>query len=131
VSAFAVLPFLFEETDREQTAHEERVPTRTTLVRFLLQSATGEHGANPRAAHAVAVPYLKLWGLVAGGWQLGRGVLAAARKLAAQEGDEKFLAAKITTARFYAESLLPQAASLARAVTGAGESALRLPAEQF
>ncbi|MGH8714427.1 MAG: acyl-CoA dehydrogenase, partial [Casimicrobiaceae bacterium] len=26
----------------------------------------------PRAAHAASVPYLRLWGLVAGGWQLAR-----------------------------------------------------------
>ncbi len=79
----------------------------------------------------MAVPYLKLWGLVVGGWQLGRGALAAARHLAAGTGDARFLEAKIATARFYAEALLPQAAGLAQAVTGAGESALALAAEQF
>ena len=83
------------------------------------------YGTNPRAAHAVAVPYLKLWGLVAGGWQLGRGALAAARHLAAGTGDASFLDREDPTARFYAEALLPQAAGLAQAVTGGGESALR------
>ena len=34
---------------------------------------------DPRAAHAVAGSYLTLWGLVTGGWQLGRGALAARR----------------------------------------------------
>ena len=53
------------------------------------------YGTQPRAAHAVAVPYLKLWGLVAGGWQLGRGALAAARRLADGTGDARFLTAKI------------------------------------
>ncbi len=89
------------------------------------------YGTNPRAAHAVAVPYLKLWGLVLGGWQLGRGALAAARRLAGGAGDASFLTAKIATARFYADALLPQAGSLAQAVTGAGESVLGLAAEQF
>ena len=36
--------------------------------------------AATRAAHAAAVPYLKLWGLAAGGWQMGRAALAAARR---------------------------------------------------
>jgi hypothetical protein len=89
------------------------------------------YGTNPRSAHAVAVPYLKLWGLVLGGWQLGRGVLAAARHLAAGTGNASLLTAKIATARFYADALLPQAGSLAQAVTGAGESVLGLAAEQF
>ena len=35
-----------------------------------------------RAAHAGAVPYLKLWGLVAGGWQMGRAALIAHEQLA-------------------------------------------------
>ena len=63
--------------------------------------------------------------------QLGRGALAAARRLAAGAGDASFLTAKIATARFYADALLPEAGSLAQAVTGAGESALGLAAEQF
>ena len=84
-----------------------------------------------RAAHAGAVPYLKLWGLVTGGWQLGRGALAAARHLAEGTGDKSFLTAKIQTARVYAEALMPQAAGLAQSVTGAGESALGLTADQF
>ena len=36
-------------------------------------------GPHARAAHAGAVPYLKLWGVVAGGWQLGRAALIALR----------------------------------------------------
>ena len=39
------------------------------------------YGAQPRAAHAGAVPYLELWGLVAGGWQMGRAALIAAEHL--------------------------------------------------
>ncbi len=89
------------------------------------------NGANPRAAHAVAVPYLTLWGLVTGGWQLGRGALAAQKHLSAGIGDARFLVAKIQTARFYAEALLPKAAGLAQAVTASGDATVALPAEQF
>src|SRR5512137_990029 len=46
---------------------------------------------HPRAAHAGAVAYLRVWGLVAGGWQLGRAALAAARRLQAGKGDPAFL----------------------------------------
>ncbi len=89
------------------------------------------NGANPRAAHAVAVSYLTLWGLVTGGWQLGRGALAAQKHLSAGIGDARFLVAKIQTARFYAEALLPKAAGLAQAVTASGDATVALPAEQF
>ena len=89
------------------------------------------YGAHPRAAHAAAVPYLELWGLVAGGWQLGRAALAAAKHLAAGTGDARFLHAKIVTARYYADAILPQAASLAVTIAQAGDSTLALAAEQF
>ena len=88
-------------------------------------------GADTRAAHASAVPYLELWGLVAGGWQMGRAALAAAKHLKDGIGDARFLAAKIHTARFYADALLPQATGLADVVTAGGEQTMALAAEQF
>ena len=108
-----------------------RLAESVDAVRSAVDWIVPAYGTNPRAAHAVSVPYLKLWGLVVGGWQLGRGALVAARQLADGNGDARFLSAKIQTARYYAEALLPQGASLAQAVTGAGESALSLAAEQF
>ncbi|MFO1396877.1 MAG: acyl-CoA dehydrogenase [Burkholderiales bacterium] len=89
------------------------------------------YGAQPRAAHAVAVAYLKLWGVVAGGWQMGRAALAASAKLAAGEGDAQFWNAKIATARFYADFILPQSAAYEHTITHGAESALALAAEAF
>ena len=43
-------------------------------------------GSNVRLAHAAAVPYLKLWGIVAGGWQMGRAAIVAAEHLAKNWG---------------------------------------------
>jgi len=88
-------------------------------------------GPRARAAHAGAVPYLKLWGVVAGGWQMGRAALIAHAQLAEGTGNADFLRAKIATARFYAECLLPQASGYAHAVTHGGDSVLALPAEAF
>ena len=88
-------------------------------------------GQQTRAAHAGAVPYLELWGLVAGGWQMGRAVLIAADQLAAGDGDARFLQAKIATARFYGDSLLPHASALTQTILHGGESALALAVEAF
>jgi len=52
-------------------------------------------------------------------------------KLAAGEGAPGFLRAKVTTARFYAEALMPQAESYAALATGGAEAAVAFPAEQF
>jgi alkylation response protein AidB-like acyl-CoA dehydrogenase len=96
-------------------------------VAWVLKSSA----SHSRAVHAGAVHYLRLWGLAASGWQLGRSALAAARKLTADEGDAGFLRAKIATARFFAATLLPQAPALARTLMHGGETALEVPAEQL
>ena len=77
------------------------------------------------------MPYLRLWGLVAGGWQMARAARIAAGRLTQAQGDANFHRAKIATARFYAESILPQASGLARSITGGSESVLALADEQF
>ncbi len=83
-----------------------------------------------RAAHAASVPYLRLWGLVAGGWQLGRGALAAASHVGSSV-DADFYRGKIATARFYADCLLPQAVALSRSITRGSEAVLALADAQF
>jgi alkylation response protein AidB-like acyl-CoA dehydrogenase len=74
--------------------------------------------AGQERAFAIAVPYLNLCGFVSGGWLLAKSAaLAAARR----EGAERdFYEAKLATARFYAQQVLPRALALARIVqTGA------------
>jgi alkylation response protein AidB-like acyl-CoA dehydrogenase len=71
------------------------------------------------AVLAGASPYLEQWGLLAGGWVLARQALAS---LSASQSDP-YLAAKLATARFYFEQILPAASSLAGAVTS-GEDPL-------
>jgi len=89
------------------------------------------YARDPRAAHAGAVAYLKLWGLAVGGWQMGRAALICADRLAAGEGDAAFQHAKIATARYYAEALLPQVSALAHTAMHGGDAALALAAEAF
>ena len=85
---------------------------------------------DPNAVAAVSVPFLKLWGTVAGGWLMARAALIADAKLAGG-GDADFCRAKIATARFYAEHILPQAAGLSSAVTTGSASVLALTEAQF
>src|SRR2546429_4074824 len=75
-------------------------------VNFIVASSAKD----PRPAFAGAVPFLKLMGIVAGGWQMGRAALAAQRT--PQSGGRRFLEAKIATARFYADHVLVQAPAL-------------------
>jgi 3-(methylthio)propanoyl-CoA dehydrogenase len=86
--------------------------------------------SNPNAVAAVSVPFLKLWGTVAGGWMMARAALVADEKLAGG-GDADFYRAKIVTARFYAEHILPQAGGLVSVVTDGSGSVLALNEAQF
>ena len=71
------------------------------VVDFMVQRAK----ADPNAAFAGSVPYLMLAGNLMAGWQLARALLVAEQRQA--EGtDTAFMAAKITTARFYADHIL-------------------------
>jgi 3-(methylsulfanyl)propanoyl-CoA dehydrogenase len=80
---------------------------------------------DPNSALAGASPYLRMTGIVVGGWLLIKSALAAAELLDGDGGGftDEFLRQKLVTARFYATQLLPQAAGLAPAVT-AGPSDL-------
>ena len=85
---------------------------------------------DPNAVMAVSVDYLMLTGYVCGGWQMARAAQVAQGKLAAGE-DPVFHEAKLITARFYAEHILPKAGALLRSVQSGGVSIMALTEEQF
>jgi butyryl-CoA dehydrogenase len=83
-----------------------------------------------KAVFAGSVPYLKLAGVVLGGWQMARAA-AIGSKLKSGEGDSKFYEAKLATARFYAEQILPQALAYRTAIVDGGAAVMALAEEQF
>ena len=70
---------------------------------------------DPSDGLAGATPYLRQFGIVAGGYYLAREA-AVAGDLLSQQGEEPWLQAKIDTCRFYADQILPQAVGCAPAV---------------
>ncbi len=87
-----------------------------------------EAKAKPNAAYAGSVPYLMLAGNLVAGWQLARALLAAEDALAT---DKPFMEAKIATARFYAEHILPRTASLRAAIVDGADSVTALSLDAF
>jgi alkylation response protein AidB-like acyl-CoA dehydrogenase len=81
-------------------------------------------------AAAGAAPYLRMFGIVTGGFLLARSALAAAEKRAAGDNDP-FNAAKIATARFFAEQILPLAPGLKGPATQGAELMFALDPEQM
>ena len=90
------------------------------------------YGRDFGAAAAAAVPFCRLLGFTVGGWLMERGAAAAARRLGnGGAEDREFLEAKMLTARFYAEHLLPQATALAGPIEAAGGAELEMAVSQF
>ncbi len=94
---------------------------------WLLDNAQKE----PAVVHLAAFDYLMLAGTVIGAWQMARAAEVAHRKLASSEGSADFYKAKIITARFYAEEVLPRSAGHLEAITSEGNSAMQLPEDRF
>jgi alkylation response protein AidB-like acyl-CoA dehydrogenase len=84
-----------------------------------------------KAVFAGSVLYLKLAGVVLGGWQMARAALIAEQKRKAGEGDQKFYTAKIGTARFFADHILPQAGAYRTAIIDGSAGVLALHEDQF
>jgi alkylation response protein AidB-like acyl-CoA dehydrogenase len=88
------------------------------------------YSGNVRAVAVGAVPFLRLMGIVSGGWMMARAALVAQGKIAAGDAD-LFFPAKIATAYFYAEHVMVAAAGLAQEVVRGGASALTLDEVMF
>jgi alkylation response protein AidB-like acyl-CoA dehydrogenase len=94
---------------------------------------------NPDHVGAGAVSYMHLMGIVAVGLMWLRMARAAAALKAAGEGNDggdgqfspAFLDAKLVTARFFAERIMPDAGALRRKIEGGADSLMALPPEMF
>ena len=86
---------------------------------------------NPDNVGAGAYAYMHLMGIVAVGLMWLRMATAAAAQKSAGEGDAAFLDAKLVTARFFAERVIPRAGSLRREIEGGAESLMALPPAMF
>ena len=91
-----------------------------------------DHAKESRdVAGAVGVNFLMLLGYVSGGWVMGQSALKAEELLSAGGGDTNFLKAKLVTAQFYCEHLLPRAGACLDALKAGSESIMGLSEDQF
>lgn len=110
-----------------QSALADAAGALEQAVDFVLDT----YGSDIKAASAGSVPFLKLLGIVAGGWQMARAAIIAQRGLASGAGQGGFYQGKIITARFFADHHLALAAGLSHAVVQGAAGTLDLPEELF
>jgi alkylation response protein AidB-like acyl-CoA dehydrogenase len=100
-----------------------------------LQSATMwlmQNGlANPLHAGAAAYPYMTLAGHVSLGLMWLRMARASEAAIASGSEDDGFHQAKLVTARFFAERVLPETNALRRKLEAGADTLMALPAESF
>jgi 3-(methylsulfanyl)propanoyl-CoA dehydrogenase len=123
---------------KEATAHEnadvkaigeallKSIATLAEVSQWIGMNAMGDL----RKAFGCSVPYLKLWGITAGGWQMARAAKIAAEKIASGDADP-FYTAKITTAKFFASHAMTQGAWYKRQIIDGAGDVMALPEEAF
>ncbi len=122
---------LEQEKDENLSAIAARLRDGVVALEQAVQWLVANYGTDVRRASVGAVPFLELFGTVAGGWQSARAALAARRRLAAGAEDKAFYEAKLHTARFYADHVLVRAAGLARTVMSGADAVLAIQDEQL
>ncbi len=122
---------LEQEKSETLSAVAARLRDGIAALEQAVQFIVSTYGADMRRASVGAVPFLELFGVVAGGWQTARAALVAHRHLAAGRGEPGFLRAKLGTARFYADHVLVRASGLARTVVTGAEGALAIEDDQL
>ncbi|MCB1447817.1 MAG: acyl-CoA dehydrogenase C-terminal domain-containing protein, partial [Rhizobiaceae bacterium] len=85
----------------------------------------------PDNAGAGATDYMHLFGLVVLGFMWGKSVKAAYEKLDAGDDRADFLNAKIVTARFFMERLMPETALRKARIEAGADSVMALDAAAF
>jgi alkylation response protein AidB-like acyl-CoA dehydrogenase len=99
-----------------------------TAATHLLKTAK----ADMNAAAFAAAPFLRLFAVTAGGARMAESALHAMHELKApQDFSPDFLESKIITARFYAESILPQTAGLLPVILAKQHGVMTMPEDWF
>ena len=107
-------------------ALQEGIAAVTTAGTYIVT----HYAQNVRSVAVGAVPFLRLLGIVSGGWMMARAALAAQAKIDAGDMDP-FYSAKINTAHFYADHVMTATSGLSQEIVHGGASALALDDAHF
>ena len=133
--AMGVLLAEMTALDAELAGDERLAEIRAALAEGVeqMRSATAwllEQGPlDPNTAGSASVNTLMLTGIVVGGWQMALAALAITKGAASD--DRAFADAKLVTARFYGQHILPRAQGFAAAAMAGADAVMALAEESF
>jgi alkylation response protein AidB-like acyl-CoA dehydrogenase len=132
---------LFFKTVGDEIAVAKDVPTLADFASRLEQALGDQQAAtmwlmqngmaNPDNAGAGSTAYMHITGIVTLGLLWLRMASAAQKALDAGSDDKAFMEAKLMTARFFAERIMPDTAALRRKLEGGSEVIMAMPVEAF
>ncbi len=85
----------------------------------------------PNDAAAGSVPFMRLTGVIVGGYYLARSAQIAQQLLDSGKGDVDFLSDKIAIAKYYAEQILPTVAGLVPTITQGAQQFYAIPNDRL
>ena len=91
----------------------------------------GQLATSPNNAAAGSAAFLRMSGIVVGGYYLAKSAQVASALLADGTGNADLMTDKVTIAKFYAEQILPTAAGLSAAVEGGAELCFAIPTDRL
>jgi alkylation response protein AidB-like acyl-CoA dehydrogenase len=109
------------------TRLEKALGDLQTSTMWLMQNGL----ANPDNAGAGSTAYMHLMGIVILGLMWLRMARAAQAALSASTDDKAFMEAKLMTARFFSERIMPDTGSLRRKLEAGSETIMAMPVEAF
>lgn len=108
-----------------------RLVAASTALSEVITFVAAHARTDVKAVFSGSVLYLKLAGIVFGGWQMARAAFVAEQKLQSGANDAAFHRAKIGTARFFADHFLAQADGFRAAIVEGSVGVMALTEDQF
>ena len=129
-----VIARIRQECAQLETEDAARAMVKTTQAALDLLEKSAAHlltiaADNPQLPAAVGEPYLRLWGVVACGWQMAKAAAVAEAKL--KREDDAFYRHKIHTAQYYFATEMPAAQVLAAVIANSANLIVDADAELF
>ena len=100
------------------TQLEQAIEGLSSATQWILETAK----ISKKEVAAISVPYLRLLGIVCGGWLLIESAMKACEPANNSEINAEFKRKKLLSAKFFSQNFLVQVESLVQTVTSAGET---------
>jgi hypothetical protein len=128
-SELAESPSVAHGADLKAIAH--RLALGARALEDVVDYVVANIRTDVKGVFAGSVTYLKLAGIVLGGWQMARAAGVAVAKLDAGAPDADFYRAKLATARFFADHLVALAGGMRDSIVDGSAAVMALDNDQF